>query len=163
PVAEGKPRPKRSLRPRETRSASSGTTRTRTAKCRDTAVPYRPRRPRTVRRPSRVSSCGAGWSTGFDSEEPRWNRNAVSTTYMPICKNSLSQFSKGRFIERPAEQIATKGNHLLPVLQLLGVVDPNAGQHHAAEEDHEERQIGDQQSLITQPFAHRAATPLPTL
>ena len=40
------------------------------------------------------SSCGAGSSIGLDSDEPRWNRNAVSTTYMPICRNSLSQFSK---------------------------------------------------------------------
>ena len=32
-------------------------------------------------------------STGFDSDEPRWNRYAVKTTYMPICRNSLSQFS----------------------------------------------------------------------
>jgi hypothetical protein len=30
---------------------------------------------------------------GLDSEEPLWKRRAVSTTYMPICKNSDSQFS----------------------------------------------------------------------
>ena len=39
------------------------------------------------------SSWGEGSSIGLDSDEPRWNKNAVSTTYMPICRNSLSQFS----------------------------------------------------------------------
>ena len=29
----------------------------------------------------------------FDSAEPFWYRKAVSTMYMPICRNSLSQFS----------------------------------------------------------------------
>jgi hypothetical protein len=38
-------------------------------------------------------SCGAGSFNGFDSDEPLWNKKAVNTTYMPICKNSDSQFS----------------------------------------------------------------------
>ena len=39
------------------------------------------------------------------------------------------------------------------MLELFGVVDPDAGKHHANEEDHEEEQVGDQQSMITQLFA----------
>jgi hypothetical protein len=30
---------------------------------------------------------------GLDSEDPFWNRKTVKRTYMPICRNSDSQFS----------------------------------------------------------------------
>ena len=41
------------------------------------------------------ASWGAASESGsFDSEEPRLKRKAVSSTYAPICRNSLSQFSK---------------------------------------------------------------------
>ena len=37
----------------------------------------------------------AGLPVGvFDSDEPFWTSQTVSTTYAPICRNSLSQFSK---------------------------------------------------------------------
>ena len=58
------------------------------------AAAYRPRAPGRSAAPRGSSSCGAGSSMGFDSEDPRWKRKAVSTTYMPIWRNSLSQFSK---------------------------------------------------------------------
>jgi hypothetical protein len=65
---------------------------------------------------------------------------------------------EGRLIEVASQQVATERDRLLTVLELLGVVDPDARQHHSAKEDHEKSQVGDQQSMITQPFAHRASS-----
>ena len=63
-----------------------------------------------------------------------------------------------RLVEVATQQVATERDRLLAMLQLLGVVDPDARQHHADEEDHKEQQVGDQQSMIPQPLPHLAPT-----
>ena len=86
------------------------------------------------------ASCGASPSIGFDSDEPRWNRYAVRTTYMPICRNSDSQFSKVASTKSPGVQVTPQRHGGRTVLELLGVVGADAGQHHPDEEHDEQRQ-----------------------
>jgi hypothetical protein len=51
--------------------------------------------------------CGASLSIGFDSEDPFWKRKTVRTTYMPICRNSDSQFSKVASRNAPVPRYST--------------------------------------------------------
>ena len=39
------------------------------------------------------------------------------------------------------QQVAAERDRFLTMLQLLGVVDPDAGEHHAAEEDHKRSRL----------------------
>ena len=43
--------------------------------------------------PSSMRSSSSAGSSGRDSADPRWRSHTVNSTYIPICRNSLSQFS----------------------------------------------------------------------
>ena len=101
------------------------------------ALAYRPRSTRTVRRPARVFVLRRRLVNGLRLRGPTLEQIGGQYDVHAHLQELALPVLKGRFIERPGEQIATKGDRLLPVLELLGVIDPNAGQHHATEEDHE--------------------------
>ena len=52
-------------------------------------------------------SCGASWPIGLDSEEPFWKRKTVRMTYMPICRNSDSQFSNVASTKAPVPRYSS--------------------------------------------------------
>lgn len=51
--------------------------------------------------PGAMVSSSVSGGNGRDSADPHWRSFTVSSTYMPICRNSLSQFSNNAPMKWP--------------------------------------------------------------